>query len=127
LEASFRDVARRPSGRLRIDAPASIGRLILIPQLCEFPQRCPDVELVIGLGDRPVDLVQEGVDCVIRVGDLEDSNLVARRIGIFRGVTCASPAYLERYGEPTTIEDLAHHKAVHYFSSRTGRRLEWDL
>jgi LysR family transcriptional regulator, regulator for bpeEF and oprC len=126
-EASFRNVARGPKGRLRIDLPASIGRLILIPKLCEFYSRYPDIELVIGMGDRPVDLVQEAVDCVIRVGELRDSSMVARRIGTFQTLTCASPAYLERYGEPHTIEDLEQHQAVHYFSSRTGRIIDWDF
>lgn len=126
-EASFQNVARGPKGRLRIDVPPSIGRLILIPKLCDFYQRYPDIEMVIGMGDRPVDLVQEAVDCVIRVGELPDSTLVARRIGIFQGVTCAAPSYLDRYGEPRTIEDLEQHKAVHYFSSRTGRTINWEF
>lgn len=127
-EAAFRDVAQRPQGRLRIDVPATIGRLILIPKLCDFRNRYPDIELVIGMGDRPVDLVQEAVDCVIRGGDLVDSTLVARRIGSLRFLTCAAPSYLERYGEPKTLEDLQeHHKAVHYFSSRTGRNIDWDF
>ncbi len=126
-EASFRNVARGPKGRLRIDVPASIGRLILIPKLCDFHTRYPDIELVIGMGDRPVDMVQEAVDCVIRVGDLSDSTMVARRIGTFQGLTCAAPRYLERHGEPRTIEDLQQHQAVHYFSSRTGRTIDWDF
>jgi LysR family transcriptional regulator for bpeEF and oprC len=125
-EAAFRDVAQRPQGRLRIDVPATIGRLILIPQLCDFRERYPDIELVIGMGDRPVDLVQEAVDCVIRGGELVDSTLVARRIGSLSFVTCAAPSYLERHGEPKTLEDLQHHHAVHYFSSRTGRIIDWD-
>ncbi|MES2353429.1 MAG: LysR family transcriptional regulator [Pseudomonadota bacterium] len=126
-ESAFRDVARRPQGRLRIDVPAPIGRLILIPRLCDFHTRYPDIEIAIGMGDRPVDLVQEGVDCVIRVGELIDSTLVARRIGLFKSVTCASPDYLTHYGEPKTIEDLQAHRAVHYFSSRTGRTIDWDF
>lgn len=126
-EASFRNVARGPSGKLRIDVPASIGRLILIPHLCEFYSRYPDIELAIGMGDRPVDMVQEAVDCVIRVGELRDSTMVARRIGTFQMLTCAAPSYLERHGEPRAIEDLENHHAVHYFSSRTGRTIEWDF
>jgi LysR family transcriptional regulator for bpeEF and oprC len=126
-EASFRNVARGPNGRLRIDVPPSIGRLILIPRLCEFYGRYPDIELVIGMGDRPVDLVQEAVDCVIRVGELRDSTMVARRIGTFHSVTCAAPSYIERHGEPKSIEELEHHRAVHYFSSRTGRTIDWDF
>ncbi|MDB5761534.1 MAG: LysR family transcriptional regulator [Herminiimonas sp.] len=126
-ETSFRNVARGPKGRLRIDAPASIGRLILIPQLCEFYHRYPDIELVIGMGDRPVDMVQEAVDCAIRIGELQDSTMVARRIGTFQIVTCAAPGYLERRGVPHTIEDLQGHHAVHYFSGRTGRNIDWDF
>jgi LysR family transcriptional regulator for bpeEF and oprC len=126
-EAAFMDASRRPRGKLRIDVPASIGRLILIPSLCEFHDRYPDIEMVIGMGDRPVDLVQEAVDAVLRVGELQDSTLVARRVGNFEGITCASPQYLERFGEPQTLEDLARHQAVQYFSSRTGRTIDWDF
>lgn len=126
-EAAFRDVARGPKGRLRIDVPSTIGRLILIPRLCEFHSRYPEVDLVIGMGDRQVDLVREAVDCVIRVGELQDSTLVARRIGTFKAVTCAAPDYLDRYGVPATIDDLSNHLAVHYFSSRTGRTIDWDF
>lgn len=126
-EAAFKDVAQRPQGRLRIDVPSTIGRQILIPRLCDFRQRYPDIELVIGMGDRPVDLVQEAVDCVIRGGELIDSTLVARRIGSLSFITCAAPSYLERFGTPNTLEDLQeNHQAVHYFSSRTGRVIDWD-
>src|SRR5690606_40605229 len=98
----FQEAALRPKGKLRIDVPASIGRLILIPSLCEFHTRYPDVELVIGMGDRRVDMVQEAVDCVIRGGELEDSSLVVRRIDTFQSLTCAAPSYLERHGMPHT-------------------------
>lgn len=126
-EQSFHEGARNPRGKLRVDMPGSIGRLIVLPQLCEFHTRYPDIELMVGLGDKPVDLIQEGVDAVIRVGTLQDSSLVARRVGVFQGVTCASPEYLERHGEPNTLEDLENHYAVNYFSSRTGRIIDWDF
>lgn len=126
-EASFRNVTRGPQGRLRIDVPASIGRLLLLPNLCDFYSKYPDIELVMGMSDRPVDMVQEAVDCVIRVGDLQDSSMVARRIGTFQAVTCGSPTYFERHGMPHTIEDLQNHKSVHYFSSRTGRAYDWEF
>lgn len=126
-ESSFRDVARGPKGRLRIDVPSPIGRLILIPRLSEFHERYPEIELVIGMGDRMVDLVREAVDCVIRAGELQDSTLVARRIGTLKMITCAAPDYLERYGVPTCIDDLQQHRAVQYFSSRTGRDFDWDF
>ena len=124
-EASFQSGNKKPHGKLRIDMPGSIGRLLVIPSLCEFHTRYPDIDLQLGLSDRPVDLLQEGVDCVVRVGALQDSSLVARRIGLFEGVTCAAPDYLERAGMPTSLEDLENHKAVNYFSSRTGRTIDW--
>lgn len=126
-EASFHHVTRGPQGRLRIDVPASIGRLLLLPHLCDFYTRYPDIELVMGMGDRPVDMVQEAVDCVIRVGELQDSSMVARRIGTFQAVTCGAPAYFEIHGVPQRIDDLQNHKSVHYFSSRTGRTIDWDF
>ncbi|NYH16129.1 LysR family transcriptional regulator [Paraburkholderia bryophila] len=124
-EASFQSGNKKPHGKLRIDMPGSIGRLLVIPSLCEFHTRYPDIDLQLGLTDRPVDLLQEGVDCVVRVGALQDSSLVARRIGLFEGVTCAAPDYIERAGMPSSLEDLENHKAVNYFSSRTGRTLDW--
>lgn len=127
MDAAFRDVTRGPNGRLRIDAPPSIGRLILVPALCDFHSRYPDIELAIGMSDHVIDMVQNAVDCAIRVGTLEDSSMVARRIGTFESITCAAPAYLERYGEPKSIEALADHHAVHYFSSRTGRVVDWSF
>lgn len=127
MDASFREVTRGPSGRLRIDTPPSIGRLILAPALCDFHTRYPDIELAIGMTDMIVDMVRDAVDCSIRVGDLEDSSMVARRIGTFESITCAAPSYLEKYGEPKSIEELANHRAVHYFSSRTGRAVDWSF
>ncbi|QNH50478.1 LysR family transcriptional regulator [Acinetobacter venetianus] len=128
VESSFNDAERGPRGRLRIDVPVSIGRLILIPRLREFHARYPDIDLVIGLNDRPVDLVGEAVDCAIRVGELQDSSLIARRIGTFQCATAASPCYLNKKGVPTSIEDLQkNHQAIHFFSSRTGRNFDWDF
>ncbi len=126
-ESAFHDIERGPRGRLRIDVPASIGRLILIPRLCEFSCKYPEIELVIGMSDRPVDLVGEAVDCVIRVGELQDSSMIARRIGTFQGVSLASPSYIDEYGAPQTLAELKNHRAVNYFSSRTGRNFDWDF
>lgn len=120
-ETAFTDSAKGPRGKLRVDMPGSIGKMIVLPALCEFRTRYPDIELMVGLGDKPVDLIQEGVDCVIRVGTLQDSSLVARRVGVFQGVTVAAPSYFAEYGEPKTIEELERHIAVGYFSTRTGK------
>lgn len=120
-EASLHSATRQPKGRLRVDMPGSIGRMIVLPKLAEFEKRYPDIELMIGLTDRPVDLIQEGVDCVIRTGALADSSLVAKRIGLLHWVTCATPEYLNFHGVPKTVAELDKHRAVNYFSSGTGR------
>jgi len=120
VEASFSSARKTPRGRLRVDMPGSLGRLVIIPTIHQFHERYPDIEIMIGMSDRPIDLIQEGVDCVLRVGDLQDSSLIARRVGAFRPVTVASPAYLAKHGTPAGIEDLDRHIAVNYFT-RTGK------
>jgi LysR family transcriptional regulator for bpeEF and oprC len=120
-EASLADSNRRPRGRLRVDMPGGIAHFIVLPNLKDFYRLYPDIYLMIGVSDRQVDLVQEGVDCVIRTGELTDSTLVARPLGRFRWLTCASPDYLREYGIPETPEALSQHRAIHYFSG-SGRR-----
>ncbi|MBA0166138.1 LysR family transcriptional regulator [Pectobacterium sp. CFBP8739] len=120
-EASLTDSIRRPQGRLRVDMPGGIANFIVMPNLKDFYRRYPDIYLMIGVSDRQVDLVQEGVDCVIRTGELINSTLVARPLGRLRWVTCASPDYLREYGIPQSPEDLSRHRAIHYFAGQ-GRR-----
>jgi DNA-binding transcriptional LysR family regulator len=111
----------RPSGRLRVDIGSNLANLILIPKIPAFLELHPDVELVLGVSDRAIDLVGDGVDCVIRGGTLADSSLIARRLGELRYVTCAAPGYFDRYGIPRTIEDIEEkHRALAYFSASTG-------
>lgn len=105
------------SGRVRIDAPVGFARNILIPKLPELVARHPALELVLSATDRAVDPVREGFDCVLRVGALRDSTLVARRLGELRMMNCASPAYLRRHGVPERLEDLDRHHVVHYSST----------
>ena len=112
MEAELTHAKLNPKGRLKVNLPALVAKMIIIPALPDFFARYPDIEVEMGLSDRQVDIVEEGVDCVIRTGDLEDSGLVARRIGNMRRITCASPAYLEKYGEPKTIEELHQHIGV---------------
>lgn len=123
-ESALRDVAHNPKGRLRIDTVSTIGRRVLIPALSDFYRRYPDIEVVMGMSAKPVDLVEEGVDCVIRIGQLPDSSLIARRLGTVRSVTCASEEYIARYGEPRTLEQLQNHHGVTWFSNATGRPLD---
>jgi LysR family transcriptional regulator for bpeEF and oprC len=126
-EARFHTAAARPRGSLRVDMAGAIGRLIVFPSLGDFQQRFPDVDLSIRLSDRSVDLIQEGIDCAIRMGELEDSSLIARRIGSFTWLVCASPEFLERHGEPLRLEDLSDFRSVGYISCRSGRAKSWDF
>lgn len=128
VESGFPGSAGTPRGRLRVDMTLSLARLVVLPRLKDFQARFPDVELTLTVSDRTVELVQEGIDCVIRAGTPEDSpTLVAKRIAAFEWVTCASPEYLAQYGEPKNLEDLAEHQVVGYLSSRTARSLEWHF
>lgn len=109
-------------GRIRIDVSASLAMLVIIPALPGFHARYPDIQIDLGVTDRPVDLIAENVDCVVRAGDLTDQSLIARRVGELRFITCAAPAYLVRHGEPRHPKDLEKdHYTVGYFSARTGR------
>ena len=123
IEASMSNAQARPSGRLRVDIGASVARLLVIPALQGFFERYPDIQLDLGVSDRPVDLIADNVDCVIRGGELTEQSLVARRIGNIDFVTVASPAYLARHGTPAHPTELEHsHTMVSFFSSRTGRQ-----
>lgn len=124
VESSFHVNTQQPRGKLRLDFPGQLGREFLMPALFEFQQRYPEIELMVGMSDKPVDLIQESVDCVIRIGELQDSSLVARRLGDHLMVTVASPDYLERHGVPQTVDDLRHHTAINYFWGRTGRIMD---
>ncbi|OON60523.1 LysR family transcriptional regulator [Massilia sp. KIM] len=116
-----------PSGRLRVDAPTGLSSEILLPALPQFFERYPDITMELGSTDRPVDLVEEGVDCAVRGGELYDPNLIARRVGVVNFVTCASPAYVERYGLPQHPHELERHRCVNYFSSKTGKVYNWEF
>ena len=116
-----------PSGRLRVDASTGIANDIIIPALPDFFTRYPDILLELGCSDRPVDLIEEGVDCAIRGGELADSSLIARRVGVLHFVTCAAPSYLARHGRPQHPNDLLRHRCVNYFSSKTGKTFDWDF
>ncbi|WP_042267222.1 LysR family transcriptional regulator [Paraburkholderia heleia] len=128
IDSAESDVSVRtnaPRGRIRVDMPGVIGRSIIVPRLREFEAQYPDIELVLGLSDRPSDLIYEGIDCAIRTGVLADSALVARRLGQLNWLTCASPRYLRQYGEPESIAALANHRTINYLSNATGRPLDW--
>lgn len=126
-ESQLAGAAQSPRGRLRVDVPAAAGRHVLAPALPAFFARYPEVLLEIGSSDRPVDLLAEGVDCVIRGGLTHDEGLVARPLGFFEVVTCAAPSYLAKRGTPTTPQDLHAHACVNFFSAKTGRVFSFDF
>lgn len=115
---------RKPVGKLRVGLSLAVGRAALIPRLTEFEQRYPDIRLELSMSDLPTDMNGEGIDCAVRVGELEDSSLIARKIGYLRNVVCASPEYLARYGSPQTIEDLKQHRCINYVYPN-GRPRQW--
>jgi len=117
-EGSFSD--RKPRGLLRIDVHGRMFRQIILPALPDFLTRYPEIALRIGEGDRLVDLVREGVDCVVRAGTPADSGMIVRRLGLLRETTVASPDYLARHGTPRTPDDLARHEMIGFLSSATG-------
>ncbi|QJE00509.1 LysR family transcriptional regulator [Massilia forsythiae] len=126
-EESLSRTRLSPSGRLRVDVPTGLATEVLVPALPAFFERYPDIMLELGSGDRPVDLVEEGVDCAVRGGELFDTSLIARRVGVINFVTAASPGYLARHGVPHHPRDLERHRCVNYFSAKSGRTLDWDF
>ncbi|NML18915.1 LysR family transcriptional regulator [Azohydromonas caseinilytica] len=129
LESSMSHAKINPRGRLRIDVAASVGQLLLIPALPDFHARYPHIQIDLGVSDRPVDLIGENVDCVLRGGEITDQSLVARRIGEFHTILCATPDYLQRHGVPLHPHDLENgqHHVVNYLSHRTGRPYPLEL
>ncbi|KVD26718.1 LysR family transcriptional regulator [Burkholderia ubonensis] len=125
-ETLFEDAGASPRGVIRVDLPERFALDKVIPAIPSFHARYPDLRIVMSTTDRFVDLIADGIDCAVRVGALSDTSLVARRIGELAQVNCASPAYLARHGTPRSPDDLPEHVAVGYFSSRTGRELDWE-
>jgi LysR family transcriptional regulator for bpeEF and oprC len=112
---------RKPRGHLRIDAPAAFATSLLIPALSGFHREYPDITIALGISDRPVNIVGEGVDCVIRAGSIDELSMVGRKLLDLSYITCAAPAYLARMGTPRTPADLANHVCVGYFYTATSK------
>jgi LysR family transcriptional regulator for bpeEF and oprC len=119
--------AASPRGRLRVELPATLGKNVILPQLATFHALYPGLELVISFTDRLVDLTEEGADCAVRVGKLQDSSMIGRQIGTMPFLLCAAPAYIAQHGVPATVADLQAHRSVMHFSGRTGRAFDWEL
>lgn len=129
LQGMFQRAPQSLRGRLRVDMPGGMALSFVMPALPAFLQAHPQLELEISCTDRFVDVVREGFDCVLRVGTLPDTRLVARPLGRFRIITCASPDYIRRHGMPQRVEDLGAHRLVHYttaFGSKPDGWEYWD-
>lgn len=116
LQGLFRQEPSALRGRLRVDMPLAVARDLVIPQLPAFLQAHPELELELSSTDRLVDVVREGFDCVLRAGELSDSSLIARYLGEYQMINCASPSYLAHFGRPEDLAELAQHRLVHYVS-----------
>ena len=114
VESMFQQGPEHVSGRLRVDMPQGFARNLCIPHLPNFLEKYPHIEIELSSTDRKVDLVRDGFDCVLRVGALSDSGLIARRLGELEIVNCASPSYIKKYGRPKNLEDLSRHALIHY-------------
>lgn len=120
-DEALRGMGTIADGRVRVDIHSSLANFVLLPLLKEFRHNYPEIQLTLGISDRPVNLIEDGVDCAIRAGQLVDSSLIARTIYQDRLVTCASPDYIENFGIPTSLEELERdHQIVGYVSAING-------
>lgn len=128
-ETSLSSAQASPRGRIRVDVPSPLARLVLMPALPDFCAKYPDIQIDMGASDRMVDLIEDKVDCVIRGGEITNPSLVARRVGDLSIGAYAAPVYLQRAGTPTHPRELdsAPHRTVGYISGRTGKVLRLTL
>jgi DNA-binding transcriptional LysR family regulator len=117
----------KPKGLLRVDVHGTLARHFVLPHLPAFLAEYPGIEFYLSEGDRLVDLVREGIDCVLRVGELQDSDMVARRVAMLEEVTCAAPDYIARFGMPSSLAALEGHRMVGFRSSATGTLLALEF
>jgi DNA-binding transcriptional LysR family regulator len=126
LHSMFRQSPGALTGRLRVDMPTSMAKNLILPRLPEFTRDHPELAIELSSTDRRVDLVREGFDCVLRVGGIVDSSLIAQALGKLRVITCASPGYLATHGVPRTLEDLQRHRLVHYAAALGAQPDGWE-
>jgi LysR family transcriptional regulator, regulator for bpeEF and oprC len=127
MEALAAGAKRTPIGRIKVSLPASLAKHVMIPALPRFFADYPDIEIELSMSDRRIDLVEEGVDCAIRLGPVEEIAMVAKHIGEVSRITCASPAYLDRCGVPSLPTELTKHVAVNYVWNNGARIRQWEF
>lgn len=114
-------------GQLRVDMPIALAALLVIPRLPEFYSKYPDIEIVLSSSDRRRDMLRDGLDCILRVGELDDSDYVPHRMGNIKMTTCASPGYIALHGMPETLESLRDHQAINWVNSNSRRTMPWTF
>jgi DNA-binding transcriptional LysR family regulator len=122
----FRETKSGLRGSVRIDLPIALSRDVIIPRLPELVAEHPELELYVSSTDRMVNLYEDGFDCVLRVGTLRDSSLMARHLGDMEMVNCASPSYVRKYGVPTSLADLERHTLVLYATTHSSEEQGWE-
>lgn len=122
LDGSMSNSQAQPSGRLRVEMAGAFADLLVVPNLCDFYKRFPQIQLDIGVGDRLVDYIAENVDCALRGGTPTDQSLIARKVGELKMKSCASPFYIQNFGQPTHPRDLeTTHFSVGYLNATAGK------
>jgi LysR family transcriptional regulator for bpeEF and oprC len=124
-EAALMQHHAAPSGRLRVEVPTLMARLVIVPALPKFFGRYPDIDVQLGCSERRSDLIEDEIDCAVWSGELESGALIARRVGQLYLSTCAAPAYLRARGQPLHPDQLATHHCINHFSPRTGQNFDW--
>lgn len=129
IETGLPNAAARPSGKLRVDVPSPLARLVIVPALPDFHARYPDIQLDMGVSDRTVDVISDSVDCVVRGGEIADQSLVARRIADLQLKVYAAPAYLARHGTPAHPRELEgpDHHIVGFLWARLGKAVPYAM
>ncbi|RWX78408.1 LysR family transcriptional regulator [Neorhizobium lilium] len=128
LDSSISNSQLQPKGRLRVEMSGAFADLVVIPALCDFYKRYPQIRLDIGVGDRLVDYIAENVDCALRAGTPKDQSLIARKVGELPIATYASPIYIENFGIPVHPRDLeSDHFSVGYLTAQAGRVMSMDF
>jgi LysR family transcriptional regulator for bpeEF and oprC len=126
-EAEVAHTRATPHGRLRVQMPIGFGRIVVAPALGEFTKRYPELVLDVEMSDRIVDIATEGKDAALHIGEVRDSRVIARKLCALRFVTCATPEYLAKHGEPQIPEDLEKHRCLGYFIPQAGHYRDWNF
>jgi len=128
IESHFPHKAGRPRSRLKVSMPTSLAHHAVLPEISQFIHQYPDVELLLCTSDKNVDLFQDGYDCVIRAGEIDDStSLIAQKLTVSAWVVVAAPTYIKQFGKPQNLDELSNHRAIGYLSQSSGRVADWHF